>query len=90
MLRFKQGIQRSSIGHLPIAALESKIDNASLLSAKRLKALFPEHRIYGLDIATDQQGRVSIIEANLYPAMSHFLKLKDEVMYRRILSYKRS
>lgn len=90
LLRFKPGIQRSSIGHLPVAALESQIDKVSLLSAKRLKAMFPEHRIYGLDIATDQQGRVSIIEANLYPAMSHFLKLKDEVMYRRILYYKRS
>jgi len=89
LLRFKQGIKRSSIGHLPIAELESQIDEVSLLSAEKLKPLFPEHRIYGLDIAIDRQGHVSIIEANLYPAMSHFLKMKDEVMYRRILSYKR-
>ncbi|WP_145133289.1 YheC/YheD family protein [Paenibacillus sp. Y412MC10] len=90
LLRFKPGIQQSSIGHLPISALEYQIDKVSLRSAKRLNALFPGHRIYGLDIATDPYGRVSIIEANLYPAMSHFLKLKDGAMYRRILSYKRS
>ncbi|MFD1175330.1 YheC/YheD family protein [Paenibacillus puldeungensis] len=89
LLRFESGIQRSSIKHLSVSALESKINRVSILSAKRLMAFFPEHRIYGLDIATDQQGHVSIIEANLYPAMSHFLKLKDSAMYQRILSYKR-
>ncbi|AZS15408.1 YheC/YheD family protein [Paenibacillus lutimineralis] len=88
LLRFKPGIQRSSIRHLPITELETQIDKVSLLSADTLRPLFPNHRIYGLDIATDRQGHVSIIEANLYPAMSHFLKLKDGVMYRRILSYK--
>ncbi|GJM77153.1 hypothetical protein HMSSN036_93690 [Paenibacillus macerans] len=89
LLRFKSGLQRSSIRHLSIAALESQINKVSLLSVKRLKTLFPGHRIYGLDVATDQEGRVSIIEANLYPAMSHFHKLKDAALYRRILAYKR-
>jgi len=88
LLRFKTGIRRSSISHLSVTKLKSRIDKVSLRSAKRLKALFPGHRIYGLDVATDRKGRVSIIEANLYPAMSHFLKLKDFKMYRRILSYK--
>ena len=89
LLRFKRGIRRSSIRHLSLAAIESQINKVSLLSAEHLKALFPRHRIYGLDVATDRQGRVSIIEANLYPAMSHFLKLKDKTIYRRIRSYKR-
>ena len=90
LLRFKKGIKRSSISHLSVTALKSRIDKVSLRSAKRLKVLFPGHRIYGLDVATDRHGRVFIIEANLYPAMSHFLKLKARKMYRRILSYKRS
>ncbi|RRJ63304.1 hypothetical protein EHV15_10510 [Paenibacillus oralis] len=89
LLKFRPGLQRSSIRHLPASALESKINKVSLLSVRRLKALFPEHRIYGLDVATDPGGRVSIIEANLYPAMSHFRKLKDAALYRRILAYKR-
>lgn len=90
LLNFEQGLQKSSISRLSTAALESRINEVSIRSAMRLGAFFPGHRIYGLDIATDPYGRVSIIEANLYPAMSHFLKLKDVKMYRRILSYKRS
>ncbi|WP_339275555.1 YheC/YheD family protein [Paenibacillus sp. FSL W8-0426] len=89
LLRFRSGIRRSSIRRLSVSGLESKIDGVSILSARRLGAFFPGHRIYGLDIATDQRGHVSIIEANLYPAMSHFRKLKDRRVYRRILSYKR-
>ncbi|MFM9278447.1 YheC/YheD family protein [Paenibacillus sp. p-8] len=89
LLKFNPGIKSSTISNLPAAALEAEIDKVSLLSVRRLEALFPEHRIYGLDVAADRQGRVSIIEANLYPAMSHFRKLKDEKTYRRILSYKR-
>lgn len=89
LLQFKRGIRRSSISHLSASALESEINKVAIFSAKRLRALFPGHRIYGLDVATDQQGHVSIIEANLFPAMSHFRKLRDVASYRRIRSFKR-
>lgn len=88
LLAFRQGIKRSSIQTLPASELESHIDAVSIIAARRLKAFFPAHRIYGLDVATDWQGNVFIIEANLYPSMSHFLKLKDKSLYRRIMSYK--
>ncbi|AWB42965.1 hypothetical protein DCC85_01120 [Paenibacillus sp. CAA11] len=88
LLKFSTGIRNSSIRHLPINALESQINGVSILTAKRLARFFPGHRIYGLDIATNQHGRVSIIEANLYPSMSHFYKLKDRTVYQRILAYK--
>ncbi|MCJ8012921.1 YheC/YheD family protein [Paenibacillus sp. KQZ6P-2] len=87
--KFKSGIRKSSIRHLSVSDLESKIDKVSIRSAKRLGALFPHHRIYGMDIATNQKGRVAIIETNLYPAMSHFRKLNDRELYNRIMSYKR-
>lgn len=88
LLHFKPGIRQSSIWHLSARKLESHIDRVSIRSAKRLSAFFPGHRIYGLDIALDPKGRIGIIEANLYPAMSHFRKLNDKTMYYRITDYK--
>lgn len=88
LLHFKPGIRQSSIWHLSASKLESHIDRISIRSAKRLSAFFPGHRMYGLDIALDPKGRIGIIEANLYPAMSHFRKLKDKTMYYRITDYK--
>jgi hypothetical protein len=69
--------------------LRSKINRVAVRSARRLSRLFPGHRIYGLDMAVDRKGRLWIIEANLYPAMSHFIKMKDHSMYRKIMKYKR-
>lgn len=89
LLHFRDGIQRSSIKHISARLLETKIHQIALLSAKRLSKYYPGHRIYGLDMGPDRLGRIWIIEANLYPAMSHVRKLKDKTMYRRITSYKR-
>ncbi|WP_311080748.1 YheC/YheD family protein [Paenibacillus polymyxa] len=85
---FKSGIRQSSIRHLSARALESRINRVSIRSAKRLSTFFPGHRIYGLDIGIDRKGRIGIIEANLFPARSHFRKLKDKTMYHRITDYK--
>jgi glutathione synthase/RimK-type ligase-like ATP-grasp enzyme len=90
LLLVETAIQKSSIKHLSTKTLESQIDRVALLSAKTLGANFKNHRIYGLDIGLDQNGQVWIIEANLFPLMSHFLKLKDKTMYRRIMAYKKA
>lgn len=82
-------LRKSTLRKKSIIKMQSEIDIVALLSARRLSDLFPSHRIYGLDIALDQNGHVWIIEANLYPAMSHFLKLKDKGMYHKIMAYKR-
>lgn len=89
LLPVKTAIQKSSIKHLPATTLQSNIRRVALLSARRLGAFFKGHRIYGLDMGLDHRGRVWIIEANLYPFMSHFRNLKDKTMYRRIMAYKR-
>jgi hypothetical protein len=80
--------QRSTIKHLSPQALLSNIDRIALLSTQRLATYFTDHRIYGLDIGLDENGSVWIIEANLYPSLSHFLKLEDKTMYHRITAYK--
>ena len=81
-------IRRSSLkGHSPYL-LQRKLDRVALLSAVRLSELFPEHRIYGFDMALDRKGRVRIIEANLSPARSHFHMLANKTMLNRITAYK--
>ncbi|ASR45238.1 hypothetical protein B4V02_00190 [Paenibacillus kribbensis] len=87
LLHFKSGIRQSSVRHLSASKLESHIDRVSIRSAKRLSAFFPGHRIYGLDIGIDRKGHIGIIEANLFPARSHFRKLMDKTMYHRITDY---
>jgi glutathione synthase/RimK-type ligase-like ATP-grasp enzyme len=89
MLPVNVAIQRSTLKDLSSKTLIHKINRIALLSAKRLRRLFPRHRIYGLDIGLDEKGHIWIIEANLYPAMSHFKKLGDRRIYRRIMDYKR-
>lgn len=88
LLTVKTAIQRS-LEHLSSQRILSKIIKISLLSAHCLTPRYPNHRIYGLDLGLDQNGHIWIIEANLSPAMSHFLKIKDKTMYRRIMEYKK-
>jgi glutathione synthase/RimK-type ligase-like ATP-grasp enzyme len=88
LLPVQTAIARSPLKRHSLKSLQSSIDRVGLLSARRLSKLFPGHRIYGLDLALDQSGHTWIIEANLFPALSHFRKLKDKTMLRRIMSYK--
>ncbi|SEB53172.1 YheC/YheD family protein [Paenibacillus sp. GP183] len=88
MLLVNKALRKSSIHHLSKRKLLLKIDKVALQATRRLAAYFKGHRIYGMDMGPDQRGHIWIIEANLFPAMSHFLKLKDKTMYRRITSYK--
>jgi hypothetical protein len=89
MLHVETAIQRFSIDGHSLQILLSHLKRVALLSAQRLSKLYPDHRIYGLDMGLDQSGHIWIIEANLRPAMSHFLKLGDMAMCRRIRAYKK-
>lgn len=88
LLSVPNALQKSTINHLSTKKLESQIDQVAILTAQILEQFFYNHRIYGLDMAVDQNGHVWVIEANLYPLMSHFRKWKDKTMYRRIMAYK--
>lgn len=67
-----------------------KVEHVAYLAAYNLGELYPRHRIFGLDVGLDRKGHVWIIEANLYPSLSHFRKLGNNMMIRRILSFKKS
>jgi hypothetical protein len=89
LLTLPAAIRRSSIKHLSPQTLQSRIHRVALLSTRRLSTFFVGHRIYGYDMGLDLEGHPWIIEANLFPSMSHFRKLKDQTMCRRITAYKK-
>lgn len=89
LMTVKRALQKSSLRHLSLHYIRSKINRIALLSAESLTEHYPDHRIYGLDLGVNRKGRIWIIEANRSPILSHFRKLKDRRMYRRILQYKK-
>lgn len=89
LLRVSKAIRRSTIiGQRSTERIKNEINTVAVICAERLGGFFPDHRIFGLDMGLDRNGRVWIIEANLYPAMSHFVKLRDQSPYRRIMAMK--
>jgi glutathione synthase/RimK-type ligase-like ATP-grasp enzyme len=88
LLLVETALRKSSIQHLSKRRLQSNLNKIALQATRRLATYFKGHRMYGLDMGPDQNGHIWIIEANLFPARSHFRKLKDKTMYRRITSFK--
>jgi hypothetical protein len=89
LLSLQTGIRSSSITARSLETMVSDIHRIALTTARTLKQYYPWQHIFGLDIGLDQNGHVWIIEANKAPSMSHFLKIKNYAMYRRIMSYKK-
>ncbi|MGD8189341.1 YheC/YheD family protein [Brevibacillus ginsengisoli] len=89
LLSIGTALHRSSLSGHSRELLISRIKRLALLTAKRLGKIYPHQRIYGMDIGLDKNGHAWMIEANRKPLMSHFLKLKDKSMYRRIQAYKK-
>ncbi|PZE21671.1 YheC/YheD family protein [Paenibacillus xerothermodurans] len=83
-------LKRSTIQHLPESTLLAEIDRIALQTSKALARYYKGHRIYGMDMGPDRNGHIWIIEANLFPSISHFVKLKDTSMYRRIIAFQRA
>lgn len=89
LLTVESAIQKSSLKHLSEKSILSEIKRVALLSAQRLTDRYPDHRMFGMDMGVDPNGHIWIIEANRLPMTSHFRKLKDQTMYRRIMRYKK-
>jgi YheC/D like ATP-grasp len=91
VMKLKKAIRKSSLKKLSRKDLMSKIDEIALRTAKKLSKnkLYTDRNIFGLDMGLDQNGRVWVIETNLAPMLSHFLKLKEHKMYDRIMEYKK-
>lgn len=69
--------------------LIKRLKNTAIQIANRLNHLYPRHRIYGLDMGISKKGQIYLIEANKYPSLSHFIKLKDFSTYKRIQRIKK-
>lgn len=88
VLPLRTAISRASIRGASSDAIIARLRSIALLAAKRLATYYTRQRVFGLDMGIDGNGKVWIIEANLRPDISLFLKLSDKQMYRTILSYK--
>ncbi|GHH99576.1 YheC/YheD family protein [Neobacillus kokaensis] len=88
VLSVEEAINRSTLDNEATQKIISELEHVSLLVAHHLAKSYPKKRVYGIDLAIDQEGRIWIIEANLSPATSMFKFLKDG-SYETIKSYKR-
>ncbi|MED4781370.1 YheC/YheD family protein [Brevibacillus choshinensis] len=87
VLPLSTAIRRASIRRSSTDAIIARLHRIALLAANRLATYYTHQRVFGLDMGIDANGRVWIIEANLRPDISLFLKLSDKQMYRKIVSY---
>ncbi|WP_258881590.1 YheC/YheD family protein [Paenibacillus sp. sptzw28] len=91
ILPLETAIRRSSLASYSNSRLIAEISRVALLTAEKLSGseYYKNQLIYGFDMGLDRTGRVWVIEANLKPMLTHFRKLADKSMYRRILEYKK-
>lgn len=89
VLPLSTAIRRSNIRSANSAAIIARLRRVALLAASRLSSYYTAQRVFGFDMGIDESGKVWIIEANLRPDITLFLKLKNKRMYRTILSYRR-
>ncbi len=90
VLPLRTAIARSSIRSASTDAILTRLRRIALLAARRLATYYTKQLVFGLDMGIDVNGKVWIIEANLRPDISLFLKLSDKEMYNTIVSYKRT
>lgn len=88
VLPLRTAISRASIRSSSADAIIARLRRIALRAARRLATYYTHQRVFGLDMGIDADGKVWIIEANLRPDISLFLKLADKQMYRTIVSYK--
>jgi D-alanine-D-alanine ligase-like ATP-grasp enzyme len=89
VLTVNQAIDRSNLKGANTDKLLGDIDNAALRVAQKLAEVSPHHRIWGLDMGIDSDGKLWIIEANSKPGMKGFKRLKNGSMYKTIQEYKK-
>lgn len=88
VLPLRTAIRMSTLNNASPKILMSKINKVALRAASRLSKLYTEQYVFGFDMGLSEDGRVWIIEANLSPMLSHFKKLDNKNMYRRIVRYR--
>lgn len=89
VLSLEHALQQSSAKRFPRTKLLSKVDDISVSSAQCLGKSFPGLKTVGMDLGIDQKGKVWVIEANFFPDVSLFLKLKNRKMFLRIKKWEK-
>lgn len=84
-LPLSTAIRKSNIHGTSVARIEERVKQIALNTARQLQQYY-NMNIVGIDLGIDKHGKVWIIEANLSPDKTYFLRLKDKSMYRRIMS----
>lgn len=90
LLPIRKGIRKALFKGRSRRKILAEVHQIARWAAERLVHYYPRQRIFGLDMGLDRDGHIWIIEANKAPSMSHFLKIKNYAMYRRIMKYKES
>ncbi|MBB6669658.1 YheC/YheD family protein [Cohnella nanjingensis] len=89
VLPLRTAIGESELKHMSRSSLLHTIDKVAVRASEKLCKLYTDQYIFGFDMGLDRYGDVWIIEANLSPMLTHFKKLKDQRMFRRILREER-
>lgn len=89
VLPLATAIRRSTIKGASGAVIMARLRRVALLAAHRLAGYYTKQRIFGLDMGIDSSGKVWIIEANMRPDITLFLKLADKTMYHTIVDYRK-
>lgn len=89
VLPIAQALSQMSLNIPKRGMIESQLENSAVHIAKVLDKMFDRLCLIGLDMGVDAQGNIWIIEVNFNPGFSHFQKLNDKSMYKRIRAYQR-
>lgn len=85
-LPLQTAIRQSNIHNHSYRQINNDIKRIALQTVDCLQKHYAI-RTVGIDMGVDTQGKVWIIEANLSPDKTYFLRLKDKSMYRRMMSF---
>lgn len=88
VLPLHTAIRSSSIRGVSADTVIARLRRIALLAASRLVTYYTSQNVFGFDMGIDSSGKVWIIEANLRPDITLFLKLHDKQMYRTIVKYR--
>lgn len=89
VLPIRTAIQRATIRGASDSTIIARLRRIAILAANRLARYYTHQQVFGFDMGIDSNGRVWIIEANLRPDITLFLKLADKSMYSKIKAYQR-
>lgn len=87
LLPTETALFQSNVADLNMAKAIAELDQLSVQAARCLSRTFAHHRIWGLDVGIDTDGKLWIIEPNYSPRVNGFRRLPDHTMFNTIHAY---